>query len=297
MRPDSITLAIFEKYTPEELADTATKLVQALADQETAETEKKTSAPVFKERIAKHAADASALAKHYSKGGETAQIGCTIRYDVPTVGQKSYIRMDREETVEVHDMSLEERQETLQFPLTAAPPADAKPAPEPEPAAPEPPACQPLTFKDIKGIAATIARIPAEQRPPSITEMTARIACTMIVQGQMIGPDGRVETIDCQETAEKLAMEWMELAVDQILNPPPTQAEEVTRLCQYPGCILFSEHDGDHDVPTTENATPSATAEPEAQPQVKQKATRKRRGPAPPPEPPCQEPPQPPAGD
>ena len=43
MRPDSITLAIFEKYSTEELADTASKLVQALSDKETAETEKKTS--------------------------------------------------------------------------------------------------------------------------------------------------------------------------------------------------------------------------------------------------------------
>ena len=56
------------------------------------------------------------LAATYNKGGETAQIGCTIRYDMPKVGQKSYIRMDREEVVEVHDMSLEEKPGDLAIP-------------------------------------------------------------------------------------------------------------------------------------------------------------------------------------
>ena len=35
MRPDSITLAIFEKYKPEELAATAQQMAQAQADKET----------------------------------------------------------------------------------------------------------------------------------------------------------------------------------------------------------------------------------------------------------------------
>ena len=126
MRPDSITLAIFEKYSPEELVTTAQNLVQALADKETAETEKKVSDAVFKERINKHEAEATEHAKRYSKGGETAQIGCDIRYDTPELGKKSYIRMDRNEVVETHDMTWEERQETLQFPLTSVP----EPSPE-----------------------------------------------------------------------------------------------------------------------------------------------------------------------
>ena len=117
MRPDSITLAIFEKYSPEELAETAQKLVQALADKETAETEKKMSDSVFNERIKTHDAAAAELAKKYGKGGETAQIGCDIRYDHPEPGQKSYFRMDRNELVETHEMNWEEKQETIQFPL------------------------------------------------------------------------------------------------------------------------------------------------------------------------------------
>jgi hypothetical protein len=123
MRPDTITLSIFEKYTPEEMAGTAEKLVQALTDQETAESEKKISDAAFKERINKHAADAALHAKTYNKGGEQAQIGCDIRYDTPEPGKKSYIRMDTSEVVEVHEMNWEEKQETIQFPLTAAPDA------------------------------------------------------------------------------------------------------------------------------------------------------------------------------
>jgi hypothetical protein len=120
MREETITLAIFEKYPPDELAETAQKLVQAMADQETAETEKKLSDAVFNERIKKHGADAAMFAKQYGKGGESAQIGCDIRYDHPEPGKKSYFQMDRNELVETHDMSWEEKQETLQFPLTAS---------------------------------------------------------------------------------------------------------------------------------------------------------------------------------
>ena len=89
MRPEEITLAIFEKYTPAELTTTASEMAQAIADKETAETEKKMSDGVFSERIKTHAAKVSELAQRYNKGGETAQIGCKIRYDIPVAGKKS----------------------------------------------------------------------------------------------------------------------------------------------------------------------------------------------------------------
>ena len=296
MRPDSITLAIFEKYSPEELAETAQKLVQALADKETAETEKKMSDSVFKERINKHEAEATELAKKYGKGGETAQIGCTIRYDVPTVGKKSYIRMDREETVEVHDMSLEEKQETLQFPLTASEDKTkteskskkAKNSEIPE-EAPPPVAAQPseLTFKDIQAIAANIAKLEAPHRAVAIAEMTERIAFTLSVQKTIIGPDGKVEQIESLELATKLAGAWLELAVTKELQPPAT--EEVTRICPYPACILFADHEGEHEFPKVEAQKTDTTPEP--QPEKEKKTKRRKRDFAPPPEPPCQEPP------
>lgn len=120
MRPDSITLAIFEKYTAEELATAAQQMAQAVSEMESTEVEKKVSDAAFNERIKKHAAAVSELAKKYNKGGETAQIGCDIRYDHPEPGKKSYFRMDRNELVETHDMTWEEKQETIQFPLAEA---------------------------------------------------------------------------------------------------------------------------------------------------------------------------------
>jgi len=295
MRPDSITLAIFEKYTAEELAQTAAQLVQALADKETAETEKKLSDSAFKERINKHEADAAELAKKYSKGGETAQIGCTIRYDRPSVGKKSYIRMDTEEVIEVHDMTIEERQETLQFPLTASTNEEPKPKKNPKPKPPTEPEAplqidvqtSELTFKDIQAIAANLVKLPEEHRPAAILDMQGRISTTLRVQKGCIGPDGRVETIDSQTVADSLAEAWLKFAVEEILKPPVT--EEVTRICPYPACILFADHEGEHEFPKAdvEAQPPQDTAAP--QPEIEKKAKRKKRGFAPPPEPPCQE--------
>lgn len=292
MRPDSITLAIFEKYKPEELAETAQKLVSALADRDLAEGEKKLSDSVFNERIKKHDADAAALAKQYGKGGETAQIGCTIRYDVPSVGKKSYIRMDREEVVEVHDMSLDEKQETLQFPLTASsepkpekPKRESKPKPSPAPApAPEEKTASALTFKDIQSIAATIAKLPSEHQAASKLEMQGKVAAALVAQKTVIGPDGKLETVDSQETAERLAITWLVVAAQP---ETPHVEEEVTRICPYPNCVLFADHDGDHDIPKPKEQ--KAEPAPEPQPQKETKQKRKKRGYAPPPEPPCQE--------
>jgi hypothetical protein len=185
MRPESITLAIFEKYNPTEKTDIADKLAQAQADMETVEAEKKVSDSAFNDRIKQHAAAVSTLAKQYNKGGETAQIGCDIRYDNPEPGKKSYYRMDHAELVETHDMTWEERQETIQFPLAET----ASDAPTPT----------------------------ADQVAQALSSMDA--------------------------------------------TPPD---EEVTRICQFPGCTLFAEHDGDHVpiVPPPPDAPESRPGEP-----------------------------------
>ena len=186
MRPTDITLAIFEKYTPEELTTTAQQMAQAQADYETVEVEKKVSDAAFNERMKKLAAAVSELAKKYNKGGETAQIGCDIRYDHPEPGKKSYFRMDRNEMVETHDMTWEEKQETIQFPLAESP------APEP-------------TVSDIS---------------------TAELEKLN---------DGLPTSADLDAVAAE------QKAAD-------ATGEEVTRLCPFPRCTLFTDHDGDHDL-------------------------------------------------
>lgn len=294
MRPDSITLAIFEKYSSTELAETAQQMARAQSDMESAETEKKVSDGVFNERIKTHAAEVSELAQKYNKGGETAQIGCTIRYDVPTVGQKSYIRMDSEETVEVHDMSVEEKQETFQFPLSTAPASDeAKPTEEPEvPKAPKAapkseqaatPAVAAITFKDIQCIAGHIANLQNGNRKAAIVEMQKSIAEKLLARGQVIAPDGRLETVETREVANTLATAWLQLAIDEADKPKPP--EGLTRICPYPGCILFAEHEGNHEFPkSAEPANDSVTPQPQMEKQAKR---RKRRPLEPPPDEPA----------
>lgn len=132
MRVDTITLPIEEKYSIEEMAEIAQKLVAAQTSMEEQEAEKKVSDSHYNERIKGFAAEVSAFAKQYSKGSEVAQIGCDVRYDNPEPGQKAYIRMDTGETVETHPMSWEEKQETFQFPLTPASQADGTPQPTDE---------------------------------------------------------------------------------------------------------------------------------------------------------------------
>jgi hypothetical protein len=280
MRPEEITLAIFEKFTPAELATTASEMAQAVAEMETAEAEKKASDAAFKERINAHAAKVSELAQKYNKGGETAQIGCKIRYDIPTVGQKSYIRMDTEKTVEVHDMSDQEKQETFQFPLTAsAEAASEEKASDTEPTAPEPadepvltaPAVKEITFADIQAIAKHIAHLQAAKREAAIADLQDKIATRLLVCGKVIGPDGRLEDVQTPEIAAKIAAAWLLLALEELAKPPAT--EEVTRMCPYPGCILFAEHDGDHDFPPAD-AAPADMLEPQPQ---KEKKTRTRK--------------------
>lgn len=117
MRADSITLAIEEKYTPEEKAEIAGKLATAIADRAQVKLDKSASDAAFNERLKKHEAEIEDLAKRYNKGCEVAQIGCDIKYDTPEPGKKSYVRFDNGEVAEVHDMNWEEKQETIQFPL------------------------------------------------------------------------------------------------------------------------------------------------------------------------------------
>jgi hypothetical protein len=155
MRPDTITLAIYEQFTPQEKTEIADQMAKAIADLETVKEEKKVSDAAFGERMKRHIAQINEFAKRYNKGGESAQIGCDIKYDDPEPGKKSYYRMDKGELVETHDMSWEEKQETIQFPLAK-------------------------------------------------TE----------------GDDGAAT---------------------------PPNGEEVTRLCPFPKCILFADHDGDHE--------------------------------------------------
>jgi hypothetical protein len=174
VRPETIIIAIEEKYTPEEKAEIAGKLAIAIAESEVIAGEKKVSDAAFNERLKRCDGEITTLAKQYNKGCETAQIGCDIRYDHPEVGKKSYFRMDRNELVSTHDMSWEEKQETIQFPLV-----------------------EQTATSDIA---------PAETPSP---------------------------------------------LPDDLEKAMGMSSEEVTRICPYPHCTLFADHDGDHELRIT----------------------------------------------
>jgi hypothetical protein len=130
MRDDTITLQIREDYRPEEIAEMGKKLAGKLADLETVASDKKAADATFNERKSNLQAEAETLFKQINHGYEMAQIGCDIRYNDPTPGQKSYYRMDNSAHVKTEDMSWEEKQEELQFNLHA--PAEGQPQPTDE---------------------------------------------------------------------------------------------------------------------------------------------------------------------
>lgn len=117
MRAESITLELREKYTIEEKAEIADKLATAIADLDGIENDKSTANAEYNKQIKEKQAEIADFARKYNEGGELAQIGCEIRYDTPEPGKKSYFRYDNRELISTHDMSFEEKQETLQFPL------------------------------------------------------------------------------------------------------------------------------------------------------------------------------------
>jgi|GEM_PF-5061428 len=127
MREDTITRQIQEKYTAEELADRAKNLAGKLADLETVASDKKAADATFNERKKVLEAEIETIYRQYNKGYELAQVGCDIRYNDPSPGQKSIYRMDTHQHVETVDMSWEEKQEELQFNLNA--PLEGQPQP------------------------------------------------------------------------------------------------------------------------------------------------------------------------
>jgi len=129
MRPDTIKVAIEEKYTPEEKLALAQNMATNQADLEAVEAEKKVSDSNYNARIKGHYEELSKLAKRFNKGCELREVTCDIRYDDPETGQKTYRRMDSGEAVQTLEMSWEEKQQDLQFNLPAEAPAGDAPAP------------------------------------------------------------------------------------------------------------------------------------------------------------------------
>jgi hypothetical protein len=119
-----------------------------------------------------------------------------------------------------------------------------------------------------------LVKVETGKRDDAIAEMAKQIAPQLLAQTSAIGPDGKVWHMGgFISVAEKIAKAWLEVAVEAELKPP---TEEVTRLCPYPGCIDFADHDGDHRFPPTDAAPADAALEPQPE-QQKKPRTRKPR--------------------
>jgi hypothetical protein len=204
VRPESITLSLEQKFSADQKAEIAQLLAQAIADQETIANEKSESDAVFKGRLKTCDSQISELAKKYNKGCETKQVECKIRYDMPSVGKKSYYRIDTEDLIETRDMTVEERQETINFPPAAKAPKEPKPTPVAQPPKPAD-----ITFRYIQDVAATLVTLPAHEQSQAIREMAGKIAPILLAQGKIADRNGNTEIIATLEAAEDLVNAWL----------------------------------------------------------------------------------------
>lgn len=149
MRQDTITRELREDFTDADKLEMGTSLAEKLVAIATVEAEKKSADSVFNKRRAELEAEVESVAARYNKGYEMAQIGCDIRYNDPSPGQKTFYRMDTAALVETVEMSWEEKQEELQFNLT--------PSPDPSAIAPDDAARAELD---------RMAELPSEPPPP-----------------------------------------------------------------------------------------------------------------------------------
>ena len=148
-RPDhEIELQLRCPFTDKELLELGKKMAESTTLLAQQETEAKAIANQLKAKCNATAARISEASSKITAGYEFRAIRCITKYDTPKTGQKTVIRTDTGETVEVTEMSLQEMQ--LPLPLepgtekpTAAPgvvpvPADSEPS-SVMPGAPQPP--------------------------------------------------------------------------------------------------------------------------------------------------------------
>lgn len=254
MRPDKIKLRVEDKFNSEQKAQIAEQLAHSVADLETIIGEKKVSDAAFNERIKTTDNKIAELAKRYNKGCEGKEIECRIMYDVPRVGKKSYFRTDTEKLIEVRDMSPDEKQETLQFPLTTSKKTQSSDDDE-HPADVE---LREISFRYVQDIAATIVTLPANERKKAISEMPERISRVIMTQGKIADRDGKVVKVKTLKDADKLARRWLDGCV---LMAEDEGSEQITRLCdKTQGCTHFADHDGECEVRVPQEPSASSDA-------------------------------------
>lgn len=103
-------------YTEKELLEIGKKLAEASQELSAAESEKKSVTATLKAKCDSIASRIEQHANELSSGYTYRNVPCEIRYDTPTKGQKTTVRIDNDQIVEVEAMTLAEMQADL--PLT-----------------------------------------------------------------------------------------------------------------------------------------------------------------------------------
>ena len=95
--------------TPKESSDVGKALAATNQRKSRLEAEKKSNASEFKAEIDKCDAQIENLSLKSVTGIESRNIDCELRYNSPECGLKSVYRLDNEECIETHSMSVPER--------------------------------------------------------------------------------------------------------------------------------------------------------------------------------------------
>ena len=108
-------------FTEKELLEIGKKLAEATTLLAQQEEEAKAVAKQLKAKCEQTAAKVSENSTKISSGYEYRSVRCLVKYDTPKTGQKTIIRLDTGEVVEVAEMSMAESQ--LGLPLEPGPAA------------------------------------------------------------------------------------------------------------------------------------------------------------------------------
>jgi hypothetical protein len=107
MRPQTTTRRLSRKLESEQLLAIGKEMSDKISENEQIETAKKRVTPLREEL--------TLLGSKYNSGFEDVELECNIVYNSPEAGQKTVIRPDTGETIEVVSMSPEDLQEDLDF--------------------------------------------------------------------------------------------------------------------------------------------------------------------------------------
>ena len=113
--PKKTEISLRVIYTEKELLEIGKKLAEANRELEAAESEKKSITGTLKAKCDGIAARISQHSGELTNGYTYRSVACEVRFDHPTKGMKTTLRLDSNETITTEAMTLAEMQADLPF--------------------------------------------------------------------------------------------------------------------------------------------------------------------------------------